>query len=201
MRISELSAAADVPVATIKFYLREGLLPAGEAVARTRSEYGEIHLERLRLIRALTGVGGLGIAAVRRVLRAIDEPGTDRLDVLATAQDALPPVVDRAASAPRAREWVTARGWMLDDDSPLLDELETAWAACGAAGIGVDAARLSSYADAVESIAEVDVRAVPADAVPAVRQVVLGTVLVDPLLAVLRRMAQQDRSVRQATRD
>ena len=31
MRISELARAADVPVATIKFYLREGLLPEGVA--------------------------------------------------------------------------------------------------------------------------------------------------------------------------
>ncbi|UUZ44890.1 MerR family DNA-binding transcriptional regulator [Janibacter limosus] len=30
MKISELAAATDVPVATLKYYLREGLLPAGQ---------------------------------------------------------------------------------------------------------------------------------------------------------------------------
>ena len=37
MKISELSAATDVPVATLKYYLREGLLPPGEALSRTLS--------------------------------------------------------------------------------------------------------------------------------------------------------------------
>ena len=33
MRISELSTASGVPVPTLKFYLREGLLPPGDAIA------------------------------------------------------------------------------------------------------------------------------------------------------------------------
>ena len=103
MKISELSAATDVPVGTIKYYLREGLLPAGERTSRTTARYGQGHVERIRLVRALTDAGGLGIDQVRRVITVIDADDPPRLDVLATAQDALVggnrPVGDHECSA------------------------------------------------------------------------------------------------------
>ncbi|HET7822095.1 MAG TPA: MerR family transcriptional regulator, partial [Ornithinibacter sp.] len=49
MRISELSQASGVPLPTVKYYLREGLLMPGEATSRTRAEYGPAHVERVRL--------------------------------------------------------------------------------------------------------------------------------------------------------
>ncbi|MGE9782633.1 hypothetical protein [Janibacter sp. G368] len=56
---------------------------------------------------------------------------------------------------------------------------------------------MMQYADAVLRIARVDVDSVPPDAAGAgaVRQVVLGTVLVDRVLAPLRRLAQQHLTV------
>lgn len=206
MRISELSSLSGVPVATIKYYLREGLLPSGRALSRTQAEYDEAHLERLRLIRALTGAGGLGLARVRRVLEVIDDPAVDRLSVLATAQRAVPPVVVAAEPEPgesrgassRLRAWSAARGWSLDPDDPLLDQLDAAWSACDDAGIGLDEGRMDAYADAAERIAQIDVATVPASPTPAVRQVVLGTVLMDPVLALLRRLAQQHLSAERA---
>src|SRR5262245_3994370 len=72
MKISELSRRSGVPIASIKYFLREGLLPAGQATAATLAEYGEAHIQRLRLIKALTTVGGLSIAAARDVLAAVD---------------------------------------------------------------------------------------------------------------------------------
>jgi DNA-binding transcriptional MerR regulator len=74
MRISELSRASGVSIPTIKFYLRENLLPQGTATARTQADYPEAHLRRLRLIQALTGIGGLKLRDVRDVLR----PSTTR---------------------------------------------------------------------------------------------------------------------------
>ena len=53
MRISELSRRSGVPVATIKYYRREGLLPEGRALNPTTVEYDEEHIQRLRLIRSL----------------------------------------------------------------------------------------------------------------------------------------------------
>src|SRR5438093_343383 len=39
MRISELSRRSGVPVATIKYYRREGLLPEGRALSRLGTDY------------------------------------------------------------------------------------------------------------------------------------------------------------------
>ena len=85
MKISELSAGTDVPVATLKYYLREGLLQPGEALSRTSASYGDDHVERVRLIRALTGVGGLSLATTRQVLEVIADPGTSRVCLLYTS--------------------------------------------------------------------------------------------------------------------
>lgn len=73
MRIGELSRASGVPVPTIKFYLREGLLPAGELTSPNQARYGEAHLRRLHLIRALTDVGGLPLASVGKVVEAVED--------------------------------------------------------------------------------------------------------------------------------
>ena len=86
MKISELAEETGVPVATLKYYLREGVLHPGRALNRTQADYGDDHVERVRLVRALTGVGGLSIAAVRRVLDVISEPGLSRVDVMGAAQ-------------------------------------------------------------------------------------------------------------------
>ena len=70
MRMSELSRRSGASVTTIKYYLREGLLPAGRQTAATQAEYDEQHLRRLRLIRALTGVRGLSVSTTRDLLDA-----------------------------------------------------------------------------------------------------------------------------------
>ena len=53
MRIAELSRDSGVPVPTIKYYVREGLLPPGELTSPNQAQYDASHLRRLRLIRAL----------------------------------------------------------------------------------------------------------------------------------------------------
>lgn len=199
MRISGLAERTGLPVATLKYYLREGLLPPGEATSPNQARYDETHVERVRLVRALTEVGGLDLATVGRVLTCVDQPEIERLGILGSAQRALLGaefVEYDSGSAPeaprsRSRDWVQRRGWQVDLHDPVLDSLDRAWDACDAAGIGVDDARLDAYADAIERIADVDVASVPAHPQAAVRQVVLGTVLVDPLLVALRRLAHQ----------
>ena len=161
MKISDLSAATDVPVATLKYYLREGLLPPGEPLTRTSADYGDAHVERVRLIRALTSVGGLSVATTARVLEVIEEPSTDRVDVMGAAQRALlgedfvvvpegDGVVgdgsDEGGFPPsRARAWLTDQGWQVDPRDPVVDDLDAAWAACDDAGLGLDESRTVSY--------------------------------------------------------
>ena len=73
MRISELSGETGVPVPTIKYYLREDLLPPGTPTAPYQAEYGTEHARRLRLIRVLADIGNLPISTIRDVLGSIDD--------------------------------------------------------------------------------------------------------------------------------
>src|SRR5260370_17144359 len=76
MRIAELSRDSGVPVPTIKYYVREGLLPPGELTSPNQAQYNDAHLRRLKLIRALCDVGGLSVAAMRDLLAAAGSPAT-----------------------------------------------------------------------------------------------------------------------------
>ena len=89
VRISELAARSGVPVATIKYYLREELLPPGSLTSATQASYNESHLERLRLIRALIGPAGLSIAQTRRVLQSVDSPPESVHELLGVAAEAV----------------------------------------------------------------------------------------------------------------
>ncbi|MFJ3906121.1 MerR family transcriptional regulator [Streptomyces sp. NPDC090025] len=73
MRIGELGRACGVSTATIKYYIREGLLPAGHLTSTNQARYTEDHLHRLRLIRALLELGGLSVAKVRAIASVLDE--------------------------------------------------------------------------------------------------------------------------------
>lgn len=207
MKISQLAEASGVSVATLKYYLREGLLHSGQVTSRTQASYDDSHLERIRLVRALTEVGGLSLAATARVLQAISAPSVERLGVLGAAQRSLlgaefvdePSPTTDAPPDTRARRFVQARGWRVDLRDPVLDDLDRAWQACEDAHLGVDERRMAAYADSVEAIARIDVGSVPATPVDAARHVVLGTVLVDPVLSSLRRLAQQHVAVRAET--
>jgi DNA-binding transcriptional MerR regulator len=200
VRLAELSDSTGVAVATLKYYLREGLLHPGRTVSRTQAEYDETHVDRVRLVRALIEVGGMSLAAVKRVLDVLTTPGEARLEVLEAAQrtlategSAAPTACgdDGGARRGRVHDWMDRRGWQVDPADPFVADLERAWAACDDVGIGFDEERLDRYADHMEGVAEVDVRSVPDEPHAAVRHVVLGTVLVDPVLIALRRLAQQ----------
>lgn len=205
MRLAELSAESGVAVATLKYYLREGLLHPGRTLSRTSADYDETHVDRVRLVRALSEVGGLSLATVEQVLEAITEPGTDRLHVLEAAQRTLARGAARSVdgddggSTQRVRDWIERHGWEIDPLNPFIDDLARAWEACDHAALGLDEDRMDRYAEHVEGIATVDVSTVPQDPEAAVRHVVLGTLLVDPVLVALRRLAQQHVS-RQAER-
>src|SRR5215204_7327588 len=88
MRISEVARRAGLPVATVKYYLREGLLPAGSLTAPNQADYGEPHIRRLRLIRTLREVGGLEIERIGRVIAAIEDEKLSRHELFGVADRA-----------------------------------------------------------------------------------------------------------------
>jgi DNA-binding transcriptional MerR regulator len=205
MRIAELSSRSGTSVASIKYYLREGLLTPGTSTGRNQADYGEAHLYRLRLIRALIDVGGLSIAAARDVLAAVETPNVPGHHLLGVAHGALdrPHRRDRDSpdwQAARAEvvDLVRQRGWLVDDDSPGLDNAADAVAAMRSLGQDDLLQALDTYAQAAERVAEHEVGLVIARRDPArmVEGVVTGTILGETLLAALRRLAQQAASAR-----
>ena len=200
MRISELSQASGVPLPTVKYYLREGLLMPGRATSRTRAEYGPEHLERLRLVRALVEHGGVGIAGVRSVLDALAAPPPSRHDFLGVAHWALPTSGDDAEPSPEVTALVERLGWQVWPEAPAARALGAALAAAREAGVGVDEARLQRYAEAMHAVAECDVEHALEAPSPeeAMHAVVVGTVMVDPVLVALRRVAQEAVSAQRA---
>lgn len=204
VRIGELSRSTGVSVATIKYYVREGLLPAGRLTSPNQASYDETHERRLRLIRALLDVGGLSVAGIREVVEAIDDTERPVHKVLGAAADRMVP---RYAEEPgegvvRARksvaELVERRGWRTRPDSPAGEALAVALATLEEVGHGGFAEVLDAYAEVAERVARTDLEYVARNVQreELVESVVVGTVLGDAMFAALRRLAHVDASDR-----
>jgi DNA-binding transcriptional MerR regulator len=196
MRVSELAERSGVPIATIKFYIREGMLPRGAASGATRAEYGDEHVARLRLIAALTQVAGLPLARVREVLEVVDTPPADPVAAIGRAIGALPPYVDDDGDLSRAKAAIEALGLTFDPRFAAVAQLESAIRALEAAGLPSDPQTLRRYGDAMARVAAEEVA--PVDGMitaDAVEYAVLGTALYEPVMLALRRLAHQHRLV------
>ncbi|MFC4335457.1 MerR family transcriptional regulator [Salininema proteolyticum] len=201
MRIAELSRTSGVPVPSIKYYLRAGLLPPGERTARNQADYRQSHVDRLRLVRALVEVGGLSIAAVGEVLQSLDRRGDlTRSQALGTALEATLPT-DTAPDGPltdAARRTVARlseeRGWTIGLDTPVAQNLIARLASLFQF-FGEDAERLADkYADIVDELAEFEVRwsVEPEDTDTAVERAVVGTFIGGAAFEAMRRLGHAD---------
>jgi DNA-binding transcriptional MerR regulator len=193
VRLSELSRASGVPTATIKYYLRENLLHDGHLTSATQAQYDESHVSRLRLIRALLGPGGLSGAKARKVLDAVDRSDAPSNELLGAAHCALVEPADPDRDLGRAENLLRRWGWTIepkdrDARAALLDALE----AIDAAGFDLPDGALDGYAQAMLQVATMELDHLPTQSPEAaVRYVVLGTVLNEPLILALRRLAEQ----------
>jgi DNA-binding transcriptional MerR regulator len=203
MRIAELSRRAAVPIPTIKFYIREGMLPRGERTDRNQAEYTEGHVERLALIGTLQQAG-LTLAAINAALRAMDGMIGDTPEFMALAVGTLTDVRDGAldqATLSRAEallhSMVEVRGWSVEAGSPVW---QAAVRACADVLSlwpgGISEPVLGRYAAVAEEMAAFELPdawnpvASPSEAL---KYVVLGTVLFEPVILALRRLAHVDR--------
>ncbi|WP_277682297.1 MerR family transcriptional regulator [Saccharomonospora azurea] len=203
MRMAELSSTTGVPVATVKYYLREGLLHPGERTSPNQARYDDSHVRRLRLVRALLDVGGLSISAVKNVLAAVDAPETSVHEMLGVTQHGLPlaradavDVQARAWAQARVEELLDQRGWGCDP--ALVESLVGLLATLHTLGHADIASVLDAYADAAQVVAEADLGHVAAlpNTESIVEGAVVGTVIGDALLVTLRRMAHTAVSAR-----
>ncbi|MEU3614406.1 MerR family transcriptional regulator [Streptomyces sp. NPDC006872] len=225
MRISELSRRSGVPVATIKYYRREGLLPEGRALNPTAVEYGEEHIQRLRLIRSLIQLGGLSVARTREVLDAVDRP-LDAFETLGVVHHALPvpsaetnrrsgadnkdgPEAESAAdeavpggAAARVEALIENMGWRISDASPHRPALAESLAALSRLGTDYTADDLIPYARLATSSADLDFAQFEGieDRIALAERAVVLTVLFEPVVRLLRRLAQEDANHRRHDR-
>lgn len=203
VQMKELSERSGVPVPSIKYYLREGLLDPGEATGATRARYEDRHLERLRLIRVLREIGDIPVARIAAVVRAVEDESLPLQDLLATAHHALGPEPAGPVEPPGTRQAVLRHlrtaGWNISSEAPslqvlaaALDALRTMWGP----DVGPDV--FDAYADAAFDIARFELDSVDATAgrTATVQQIIVGTVVFEQALVALRRLAEEHHSHR-----
>ncbi|HEX7171589.1 MAG TPA: MerR family transcriptional regulator, partial [Candidatus Limnocylindria bacterium] len=195
MRISDLSRESGVPLPTIKFYLREALLPAGRRTAPNQAAYDEGHLRRLHLIRVLVEVGGLSLDGVRRVLGALDRREAPLHETLAAAHIALrrDPAADvdeLPVSRAETDAWLTTLGWDLGEGNPARDDLAAALLALRQLGWKVGPEVFERYARHADALADAELAYVAelAEPMAAVEATVIGTIVFERALVALRRL-------------
>jgi DNA-binding transcriptional MerR regulator len=207
VRIAELSRETGVPVPTIKYYVREGLLPPGELTSPNQAQYDESHVRRLKLVRALVEVGGLSIAATRDVLSSIEAPEKSLHETFGKVQYALtarrePSVDDEAweAAAREVDDLISRRGWIVSPANPARQTLTELLATLKALRHEFPEDLLDEFAASSESIAATQLKSVLSrgDVEGMLEKVVIGNVLGDAILSALRRLAQENESARVA---
>ncbi len=201
MRISELSRRSGVTVPTIKYYLREGLLPRGTRTARNQADYASDHVERLRVIRTLVEVGGLDLKSVATVIGAIDDTGSSLHETIGVAHYALGPAAapdgdsERAGTRAEIDRFVADLGWRVAPGAPGRRMLADALDALRRLGYEVGPEVFARHAEVAHDLAAWEVDHLPADsAAELVRSVVVGTVIFEAALIALRRLAQEHHS-------
>ncbi len=216
MKISELSERSGLSIATVKYYIRERLVPPGERAARNQAAYFETHLERLKIVRALREDAGLSVREIGRVIGAMetgpdnagrDDAGRDdrtRDDTGSDDPAPLPASADDRRSPEYRAAWATVQGiardmgWQVDERDALADDLiqalltvQKAWP------FDTPGGQILRYARAVKEIArfELPENWDPAGAPAAsIQYAVLGTYLFEPLLLAMRRLAHRERA-------
>ncbi len=195
MRLAELAARSGLSSATIKYYLRSGLLPPGETQSSTWAEYHESHVRRLRLVRALTDVAGMSLEDVRRVVTAVEtsDPGHPARGAAQWPLSSPPGAEPTPSSLARVDELLSRHGWQLHPDSPHRAALALALDTLEQLDFPATDEVLDGYVKALGPVAELEVARVVAekDPVVAAEKLVIGTMLYEPVLTTVRRIAHE----------
>lgn len=219
VRLAELSARSGVPRSSIKYYIREGILPPGAPTGRNQARYGPEHLERLRLVAALREVAELPLGVIARVAAELDR-GWDDGDPVGEALLAIYAVKPGRRSAPEqlqleglaeeVRAFLRGLPWTLDEEQRhyFADEIAEAllqvrrylfpdYPVAALAPLARVAWLLSEVEfENAPGGARVPLRARGDDVAEPTRRAILGTLLFERIFAALRRCANSMRSVR-----
>ncbi len=73
LKIGEIAKRSGVPVSTIRYYVKEGLLPSPEKVNKKMAYYDETCIARLEAIQHLQGKKFYPLSVIRNILRRMDD--------------------------------------------------------------------------------------------------------------------------------
>ncbi|MBT0960694.1 Cd(II)/Pb(II)-responsive transcriptional regulator [Denitromonas iodatirespirans] len=94
MRIGELARACGVDVETVRYYEKQGLLPAAHRTPNGYRLFGPQHAERLAFIRHCRALD-MPLAEIRHLIEVADHPDADCGDVNALIDTQLDKVRER----------------------------------------------------------------------------------------------------------
>ncbi|GAA1792937.1 MerR family transcriptional regulator [Pseudarthrobacter sulfonivorans] len=201
MQLNELSDRSGISPASIKYYLREGLLPAGEAIHATRAEYSARHVERLELIQALRRIVGLNIGQIRLLVTMADD-GVPRLDLLAAVQRVVLSLENYATAiggepAAATDAVVRLRGWP-DAPSDARNALAAHLQLMASLNIPASADVLKTYSRAADDVAGIDIAATtaPESIDKLILTAAVGMHMHSQLLLKLLALAQASHAIR-----
>ncbi|NKX51694.1 MerR family transcriptional regulator [Arthrobacter deserti] len=198
MQLKELSARSGMSAASIKFYLREGLLPAGSTAASPRADYTQAHLRRLELIKVLRRVVELGLDRIKAITDGIDDPLLGDVELMGRVQGTVLGLAEGPVPDHPLMAGLVGSGRWVDAPSRARNSLNLLLHRMDELGVPADADVLSAYADAVDQVAALDVgsaeRARSRDDM--VKTVAVGTHLYSDLLLKMLAVAQASRAMR-----
>lgn len=198
MLVSELAERADVPLATVKYYLREGLLPPGEVVGPRRAEYDETHLRRLQILRALREVGGAPVSALQTIVDAVDDDSQPIHEVLCQISDVLSPPLPVDGPSDEAREMVddviARAGWTgVRPDAAARVRLAALIQMVRGDLLTVDEEILGYYAKLADELSRTEIAFIDTtkDRAGMLEDMVAGEAVFGEMLTLLRRLGHE----------
>ena len=204
MLVSELAERADVPLATVKYYLREGLLPPGETTGPRRAEYDERHLRRIRVLRLLREVGGVPVTSLRQVVDALDDEELPVHAAMTLVADVVSERPERDDTHPESDAMVDdvigAMGWdgirPESLDRRRLASLVTLLNGPGPLGASVEV--LTFYAGLADQLSRAEIALVDhtADREVILEQMVTGSVIYGQVFELLRQLGHEHHHAR-----
>jgi DNA-binding transcriptional MerR regulator len=119
LKISELAEQSGVPVATVRHYLREGLLPEPVKTSRNMAYYPPEFVDRIRVIKQLQEERFMPLRVIRDLLER-DDAEPERLRAMIDLEDK---ILERALGGERERVPVSEVGERYDMPKEVLDRL------------------------------------------------------------------------------
>ena len=117
LRMKELSQRSGVPAATVKHYLREGLLPEPVKTSRNMAYYPPEFVDRIRLIKQLQEERFMPLRAIKAVL----DEDPQKAEALVALEDR---ILERAIAGERTRTSAAAVRERYGMPKEVLDRLE-----------------------------------------------------------------------------